>query len=171
MTIHTRKSLITAYLAVRSGPDGTYGGYLPEADAYNVALHQHHKQVLDGLERLFGLRLDLSGLTFDHKILFMLFSSTATSYLALRTPWSGYLEAGLLHRKLQATGATGDRVTVASERIHALTEELRREHLTILDALTKEFLDERASAEFTSADLLAIGVDDSPPDPSDFPDA
>ncbi|GAB3660051.1 hypothetical protein GCM10027589_21530 [Actinocorallia lasiicapitis] len=75
-------------------------------------------------------------MTFDHRVLFRLFSSAAESFLGIRTPWSGYLEAGLLHQKLKQTGVTG----------------------------------ERGGAEFSSSDLLAISVNDTPPNPADFSD-
>ena len=89
--------------------------------------------------------------------------------LALRTPWSDFLEAGLLVKKVEQAGQDGQRVMTASSRIETLVRELRQEHLDILDALTAIMLGDRAELTFSGADLRAIGVDDTAPSPADYP--
>lgn len=160
--MYNRRDLVHAYLGAQ---DRGFGGYYAESPTFNAALKAYHAALLDGLERLFGLRLRPEGAG----VLFMLFTSTANSLLALRTPWSGFLEAGLLVRKVDEAGAEGQRVMVASERIDALTVESRETHLEMLDALVAAMLGEHASLTFGPADLRAIGVDDARPLAADYP--
>ena len=160
-----RSALIEAYLATR--PGDRYGGYYQESSGYNAALRAHHEAMLGGLERLFGMRID------RHEVpdlaLFMLFQATARSMLALTTPWSGFLEAGLLHKRLDATGEPGVRVMAASHRIETRAGESRRDHLLILDELLAVFLGDRAGLTFTAADLRDVGVDPEPPSTEEYP--
>jgi hypothetical protein len=168
-TRYDRMALVRAYLHARAEPADGIGGYrLDDEDGYNEALRAHHRTVLAGLEELFHLRLNSAALEdFNDKVFFMLFSSTAASFLSVRTPWSGFLEAGLLLQRLEKAGETGERVDRASHRIERLRDDLREAHLEILDALVACFLRERAHLTFTSADLRALGVDDNPPDHRD----
>jgi hypothetical protein len=163
--LYDRRDLVRVYLGAQ---DRGFGGYYPESSAYNAALKAHYEAMLRGLERLFGLRLDADGVGFGNRVLFMLFSATAHSLLALRTPWSGFLEASLVVRKVEEAGTEGVRVMAASERIEALTAESRETHLEMLDALATAMLGERAGLTFDPADLRAIGVDDTKPDPADY---
>jgi hypothetical protein len=98
-----------------------------------------------------------------------LFASTADSLLALRTPWSGFLEAGLLVRKVEEAGQHGVNIMTASERIDTLVAESRLHHLEMLDALVAAMLGDRADLAFSQADLHAIGIDDVEPGPADYP--
>ncbi|SCL58702.1 hypothetical protein GA0070606_2983 [Micromonospora citrea] len=165
--MYDRRDLVHAYLAAQGG---RFGGYRPESSAYNAALKAHHTAMLDGLQQLFGLRLHADGGgSFTHRVLFRLFSATADSFLALRTPWSNFLEAGLLVRMVEEAGAEGERVMAASQRVDALTAESRETHLEMLDALVAVLLGDRAVLTFSPADLRAIGVDDTMPSPSDHP--
>ncbi|MEV0136744.1 hypothetical protein AB0H83_51015 [Dactylosporangium sp. NPDC050688] len=125
--------------------------------------------MLGGLEQLFGLRLDRQQITFDNRVLFRLFFSTAASLLALRTPWSDFLEAGLLVKKVEQAGPDGQRVMTASHRIETLTDEALQAHLEMLDALAAIMLGDRAELTFSREDLQAIGVDDTAPSPADYP--
>ncbi|GAB3841460.1 hypothetical protein ACFPIJ_43855 [Dactylosporangium cerinum] len=161
--MYSRRQLIDAYLGARG-----YDDRHDESSAFNAALREHHSAVLHGLERLFGLRLDRHRTeTFDHRVLLMLFSSTAASVLALRTPWSNFLEAGLLIMKVEQAGPPGARVMAESARINTLTAESRQAHLAILDDLAAIMLGDRAELTFTPAELQAMGVDDTPPSPAD----
>lgn len=165
--MYDRQDLVRAYLGAQGRG---FGGYCPESSIFNAALKTYHAAMLGGLERLFGLLLRPEGVgTFDGRALFMLFSSTADSLLALRTPWSGFLEAGLLVRKVEEAGQHGARVLAASQRIDTLVAESTQTHLELLDALVAAMLGDRADLTFTQADLRAIGVDDAPPSPTDYP--
>ncbi|GIF38237.1 hypothetical protein [Actinoplanes xinjiangensis] len=160
-----RRDLIDAFLATREGE--RYGGYYPESSDYNAALRAHQEAMLDGLQRLYGVRLSREDA--PDRVLFVLFQSTARSLLSLTTPWSGFLEAGLLLQRLEATGATGARVMAASDRIWSRNDESREDHLLILDELLIVFLGDRADCTFTAADLIAAGVDPTPPSTDDHP--
>jgi hypothetical protein len=161
-----RRDLVRIYLGAQ---DRGFGGYYPELSTFNAALKAHFTAMLDGLQQLFGLRLHPDGVgTVNNRVLFMLFAATADSFLALRTPWSGFLEAGLLVRKIDEAGPDGQRVMAASQRIDALTAESRAIHLEMLDALVTAMLGDRAELTFSSADLQAIGVDDAKPR-ADYP--
>ncbi len=165
--MYGRKDLVRAYLGAQ---DRGFGDYRPESSSFNAALKLHYATMLDGLERLFRLRLDADRAgSFRNRALFMLFRSTTDALLALRTPWSGFLEAGLVVKTVQEAGPDGERIMAASERIDALTAESRDAQLEILDALVAIMLDDRADLTFDRADLRAVGVDDTPPDPADYP--
>jgi hypothetical protein len=165
--MYDRRDLVRVYLAAQQRG---FGGYDPESSAYNAALKAHYAAMLDGLQQLFGLRLHEDGVdTLTHRVLFRLFTSTADSFFALRTPWPGFLDAGLLIRKVEEAGAEGERVMAASQRIDALTAESRETHLEILDALVAVMLGDRADRTFITADLRAIGVDDEKPNTMDDP--
>lgn len=101
-----RRELAQAYLAAQG--DERFGGYRVESSAYNQALEAHHRARLAGLEQLFGIQLTHEGMpSLDARAMFMLFRSTAQSFLAITTPGSRFLEAGLLHRALDRAGRTG----------------------------------------------------------------
>jgi hypothetical protein len=165
--MYDRRDLVRVYLAAQ---ERGFGGYRPDSSAYNAALKVHYTAMLDGLQRLFGLRLHEDAVdSLTHRVRFRLFSSTADSFFALRTPWSRFLEAGLLIRKIEEAGAEGERVMAASRRIDALTAESRESHLEMLDALVAMMLGDRAELTFSPADLRAIGVDDTEPNTTDHP--
>jgi tRNA U34 5-methylaminomethyl-2-thiouridine-forming methyltransferase MnmC len=108
---YDRRTLAEAYLLAQASEGDANSGYRQERSAYNTALRVHRQRVLAALETLFGLTLDMrsASSTPGGAALFMLFNSTVRSCLALRTPWSDYLEAGLLHRRLAEVGGAGVR--------------------------------------------------------------
>lgn len=129
---YDRSDLVRVFLA---GQRQGFGGYYLESEAFNQALERHYQSVLGGLETLYGLRLSPDGVgSFANKVIFTLFRTTAQSFLAIRTPWSGVIEAGLIDQKLEDAGPAGERVLAASSRIFDLAEDARRTHLEMLDA-------------------------------------
>lgn len=165
--MYGRRHLVEMYLGAQ---DRGFGGYYPESSAFNAALKAYYVSMLGGLERLFSLRLDARHLdTFDNRVLFRLFASTARSLLVLRTPWSGFLESSLLVTKVEEAGTEGQRVMELSRRVDVLASESRQAHLEILDALVAIMLGDRAEQTFSRADLSAIGVNDTEPSPWDYP--
>ena len=164
--MYNRRDLVRVYLGAQ---DRGFGGYYPESSTFNAALKAHYTVMLDGLQQLFGLHLYPRGAALNSRALLMLFSATANSFLALHTPWSGFLEGGLLIRKIEEAGEPGQRVIAASDRIDALTVESRETHLEMLDALVTAMLGDRAELTFSPADLRGIGVDDAKPSPVDYP--
>jgi len=168
---YDRAALVRCHLHVHADPRSGFGDYDREGDAFNAALLEYQQGLLSALEQLFGATLDLRRAAgFDQRVLLMLFSSTMRSYLGARTPWSGFQEAGLLITRLEATGAVGQRVNEASRTIEEAHKASQSAHLDILDALATHVLGAQADTTFDSADLLAIGFNDSTyPRASDYP--
>lgn len=165
--MYGRRDLVEVYLGAQ---DRGFGGYYAESSTFNAALKAYYVAMLDGLQQLFGLRLHSDDLgSFNHRVLFRLFSATADSFLAQRTPWSSFLEAGLLIQKIDEAGPDGERVMAASQRIDAIIAESRQTHLEMLDAILTVMLGVRAELAFSSADLRALGVDDAKPSPTAYP--
>lgn len=169
---YDRSDLVRAYLAVHASPGSRVGGYEQERDEYNEAVRAYHRGLLAALQAQFEVELDIMrAVGTDAKVLLMLFRSTADSYLAARTPWSRYLEAGLLINRLEAAGEAGERVPAASRWIEELHTESQAQHLEILDALVGRLLGDRAELVVSSETLLAAGFDPaSHPRSSDYPD-
>ncbi|WP_253774489.1 hypothetical protein [Goodfellowiella coeruleoviolacea] len=154
---YDRRALVVAHLDAH--PDKTHSW----SGRYEAVLREHHQRLLDGLQRLFGFSLDREGWPADAAALAMLFRGTVDSCLALRTPGSGFLEGGLIIGKLENAGQRGEHVLTALHRIHDLTEQSRQAHLDILATLVDLAFGAPAQRVVTSADLRAIGVDDTPP--------
>jgi hypothetical protein len=153
---YDRRAFAQAFLDAH--PDAKRGYYYNEQ--YNAALREHRQRVLDGLQELFGLRLERGGVPGGQAALFMLFRTTASSYVKITGPGEGVGEAGLLYRQLAETGAQ-QHVLGGLERITACNDRSRDAHLDVMETLIDVFLGERAGATFTSADLAALGVDDT----------
>ncbi|MFI0940784.1 hypothetical protein [Streptomyces sp. NPDC021020] len=168
---YDRSALVDCRLHVLAGPASGFGDYSRGGEAFNEALAAYWAELEAALERRFGATLVSSRATdFDARVLLMLFGSTAHSYLAIRTPWSDYLEVGLLVQKLDGAGPAGTRVRAASDRIEEAAKTSRAAHREMLDTLAGHVLGDRADTVVTSADLLADGFDDTRrPDPADFP--
>ncbi|MBB5807392.1 hypothetical protein F4560_007160 [Saccharothrix ecbatanensis] len=155
MITYDRRAFAKAFLDAH--PDAKDGYYYSQP--YNTALREHRQRVLDGLQNLFGVTLDFDGVP-DHKPLFMLFRSTANSYLKITAPGDGFGEAGLIYRQLAEAGVE-QRVDGALGEIRACNDRSREAHLDVLETLIAAFLGDRAGTTVTSADLAAIGVDDT----------
>jgi hypothetical protein len=168
---YDRGKLIDVYLAVQAG-DGARFGYQIECDEYNDALREYYRGLLTALERLFAVEFDRRRAeSFNAKVFLMPFHGTVNSLLAARTPWSGFIEGGLIIKRLEESGAPGARFLATSDRIERLHTESRAAHLEALDAIVEILLGDRADSVFESADVLAAGFDDSArPDAADFPD-
>lgn len=159
---YDRAAYVRCRLHVIAGPDSGYGEYAGEGTEFRHALAGYFAGLERALERRFGQTLDLArAAPTANRALLMLFRSTAASHLALRTPWSGYLEAGLLVKRLEAAGPAGEQVLAASGRIEEAVASARRDHLHMLDTLAAIVLADRADAAFTSEDLRADGFDDT----------
>ncbi|MCC8247953.1 hypothetical protein [Saccharothrix luteola] len=98
----------------------------------------------------------------------MLFRTTASSYVKITGPGEGFGEAGLILKQLAQAGVE-QQVHDALNRITACNDQSRDAHLDVMETLMEVFLGDRAGATFTSADLAAIGVDDTAgPNSSDY---
>lgn len=156
MITYDRRALVEAYLD--ADPKSRRGFY--ESTAYNAALREHQLKVLGGLQELFGVVLDFGALPHDRAALFMLFRATAASMLAITSPGRGTGEAGLIYRQLADAGVD-EQVQAGLARIIEANEQSAAAHLDVMDTLIGVLLGDRADATFTSADLAAIGVDDT----------
>ncbi|MER5266329.1 hypothetical protein ABTZ99_29985 [Actinosynnema sp. NPDC002837] len=164
MITYDRRAFVQAFLDAH--PDAKQGYYA--SNAFNAALREHRLRVLDGLQRLFGLTLEHDRVPRDQAALFMLFRTTASSYVKITAPGEGMAEAGLLYRQLAGTPAQRH-VLDGLHRIAACNDRSRDAHLDVLESLVEVFLGDRAGTTVTSADLAAIGVDDTAgPNSSDF---
>ncbi|MFF3564008.1 hypothetical protein ACFYXS_28570 [Streptomyces sp. NPDC002574] len=160
--MYDRDAFIRCRLHVLAGPASGFGDYEPEDDDVNSALSAYYQGLEAALEQRFEAVLDARrAADSGTRTLLMLFGSTARSYLSIRTPWSGYLEAGLLVRRVEQIGPGGERILEASRRIEESVALSRDAHLEILDAIAAHVLGARSEAVFTSADLLAAGFDDT----------
>ena len=73
--------------------------------------------------------------SFDQEVLWGLFQNTLDSLLQITNPWDGYLEAGLVHRKLEECGEAGRTVDRASRVIGEANKASEAVHREILYAL------------------------------------
>jgi len=146
---YTYKVLINAYV------------YTQRNDFFHADFKDYYTSLVGALEEIFTVKLcnvDTSSL--DRKVLWGLFTETVHSLLKIGTPWSGYLEAGLLVKKLQDAGDAGKAVFAASERINVATAESELAHYEMLHHLFIAMFGERQQV-LTSEDLLKQGFDDA----------
>ena len=164
MNTYDRRAFARAYAdAQRTRVDGIDG----ERVGYAGALKEHRAALLAGLERLFDLRLDMDSLPSGTKALFMLFRGTVRSYVDIKGPGDGFLEAGLLHKAMENAGID-EAVGRDLDSIRALNEQSRTTHLDILTTLLGAMLGDNADRVVSEADLRAIGVNPIPPNPNDY---
>jgi hypothetical protein len=91
---------------------------------------------------------------------YMLFTATVRSLLALRTPWSSCMEAGLIIRRLEEAGTIGQDILATSQQIDHSVQQNRLLHEKMLLQLLEYMYGERPMT-FTSEDLFNKGFDDS----------
>jgi hypothetical protein len=146
------------------GDEDSESGFLLGHESYSAATKVHYQQVLAGLQDLYGFTWDSPdpGLPVAHHAFHMLFKSFTRSYHRTVQPVARYGEAGLLIRQLQKAGQW-ESFKAASDRIEQSRKQSAEAHLDILTGLLTAALGERSAKVFTSADLLAIGIDDTPP--------
>ena len=94
----------------------------------------YYTSLLDALQGLFGIRLSREGLSFDQKVLWSLFQNTVGSLLQIANPWDWYLEAGLVHKKLEESGEAGRAVDRASRAIGDANKASEAAHREVLYA-------------------------------------
>jgi hypothetical protein len=161
---YDRRAFVEAYLDAH--PKSQRGHYA--SNAHSAALREHQLRVLGGLQELFGVVLEAGSFPQEHVGLFVLFRGTASSLLAITSPGEGAAEAGLLYRQLAAAGVD-EQVQAGLGRIIECNEQSRAAHLDVMETLLAVLLGDRADATFTSADLAAVGVDDTAgPNPADY---
>lgn len=134
--------------------------YTQRKDFVHSDFTTYYAALLEALQRLFGIRFSRDDLRFTQKVLWMLFQSTVRSLLQITSPWDGYLEAGLLHKKLEESGEPGgivDRASAVIFEANKASEAARRE---ILYALFQAIFGE-CQQVVSSEHLCKAGFDDS----------
>jgi hypothetical protein len=144
--------------------------YTKRKDFVHSDFTNYYAYLLEALQAHFGIRLSHESLSFDQRVLWSLFDNTVGSLLQITSPWDGYLEAGLLHRKLESSGEPGKVVEQASAVIHQANTASEAAHREIMYALFQAIFGE-CQRVVTSEELRAAGFDDSQePSISDYYD-
>ena len=120
----------------------------------------YYKGLLAALEAQFGFRMSDVDLSFNQRVLWGLFNNTLRSLLEVGTPWDWYLEASLLHRKIEESGEPDREVMAATERIFQATSASTAAHYEMLDALFRAIFG-TVDRVVTSEELAVAGFDDS----------
>lgn len=134
--------------------------YSQRKDFVHSDFTTYYTALLEALQELFGIRLSREGLSFDQRVLWSLFQNTVGSLLRITNPWAGYLETGLLHKKLEESGEPGRTVDRASRVISEANQASEGAHREILYALFRAIFDE-CDRVVTSEELREAGFDDS----------
>lgn len=164
------RAVAEAHLLAQASENDFFGGYCYGKSALNAALREHRQQLSAGLQQLFGISLaEPATVPILHRLVLRQIDNTVRSCLALRTPMSGYLEGGLLIRTFREAGDAGQRVLESAEQIARLAKQSYEAHLDSLEALFELLAGEHTDRRLTREDLLAIGVDDTPPSTLDYP--
>ena len=134
--------------------------YTQRKDFVHSDFTAYYAGLLEALQKLFGIRLSHDDLSLGQRMLWGLFQSTVESLLQITSPWAGYLEAGLLHKKLEESGEPGNVVYRASAAIGEANKASEAAHREILYALFLTIFGE-CQRVVTSEELHESGFDDS----------
>ncbi len=120
----------------------------------------YYNGLLQALQRAFGIQLTQEGISSRQRSLWGLFENTVLSLHQITSPWSGYLEAGLLLSKLDESGEPGQAAHRASAVIHKANADSESAHHEMLHALFVAIYGE-CHQVVTSEELIVAGFDDS----------
>jgi hypothetical protein len=134
--------------------------YTKRSDFVHPDFGAYYGGLLASLERLFGLRLAGDELSQRQRALWMLFNSTVRSFLQISTPWDGFLETGLLLRRLEESGEAGNIVERSSASIVEAAKVSQAAHREMLQSLFVAIFGE-SQRVVTSEELRQSGFDDS----------
>ena len=118
----------------------------------------HYSGLLTQLEQLF--EVDFASPPSSGLALWILFQATIASYLSLRTPWSGFLEVGLIVKKIRDLGSQGEKILPQITQIEEVTQTSQELHLHLLSDLFECIYGKR-DLVVTSQDLAARSFDTS----------
>ncbi len=119
----------------------------------------YYQGLLETLESIFGMKIS-KGDDSSSLAIWMLFRSTADSYLSIRTPWSYFIEAGIIGGHLDRKEDLARETHRLSHDLEDLARTSRQKHLALLHNLFHHLYGETDKV-FTSLDLLKNGFDDS----------
>ena len=134
--------------------------YTRRRDFIHRDFEEYYSGLLQALERDFGIRMSGETLTFDQRVVWSLFVNTVGSLLSVQTPWSDYLETGLLITKLEGAGELGQAILESSRAIAGAARVSTDAHRAMLDALFV-LVHGKVDRVVTSEDLQRAGFDDS----------
>lgn len=168
-TRYDRSVLLTAYLDAVQAFSSLEWMTKPEAQTENAdwlpdAIARANSRIayFAGLEKLFGADLGLpdplsgSGEVHDRvRQRFLL--RAARDYDAIRTPFDGYMEAGLLVKALEGVGIW-DAVSDCAARMQGPAATLREQYLELLDIVLSGLLGEQADAVYELDDPAAVAI-------------
>lgn len=144
--------------------------YSQRRDYVHPDFGKYYTSLLHALEKQFGIRLAHDPLSGRKLALWSLFHNTVSSLLQIRTPWSDYLEAGLIVSTLESSGEAGRTVMEQSARIDQSVAQSESAHRGMLHALFVAIFGP-VDRVVTSEDLRRDGFDDSKePDLADYDD-
>ncbi|MET0235622.1 MAG: hypothetical protein ABW224_13335 [Kibdelosporangium sp.] len=150
---------------VDAQPDGE-SGFMPGHASYSAAMKVHHQQILAGLQDLFEFAPDSPERSTGQLAFLGLFRDLVASYHRIMQPVTRHAETGPLTRQLEDAGQR-EMYSAGMARIDQARQLSAEAHLDVMAGLLANLLDGQAAKVFTSADLRAIGIDDTPPDPDD----
>jgi hypothetical protein len=134
--------------------------YTQRKDFVHSDFATYYAFLVDALQGLFGIRLSREGLSFDQEVLWGLFQNTVGSLLQITNPWDRYLEAGLVHKKLEESGEAGRTVDRANRVIGEANKASEAAHREILYSLFRPIFGE-CDRVVTSEQVPEAGFDDS----------
>ena len=134
--------------------------YTQRKDFVHPDFTTYYSSLLDALQKQFGIRMSHEGLALPQGVYWMLFKGTVRSLLQIRNPWDDFLEAGLVHKKLDESGELGRVVDRASAVIAEANKASEAAHREMLDALFHAIFG-RCDRVLTSEELREAGFDDS----------
>jgi hypothetical protein len=134
--------------------------YTQRKDFVHSDFTNYYVSLLVALQTHFDIRLSREGLSFDQKVLWMLFESTVRSLLHITNQWAEFLDESLLHTKLEQSGLPGRIVNSAGAAIYEANKASEAAHREILCALFQAIFGE-CPRVLTSEELREAGFDDS----------
>jgi hypothetical protein len=144
--------------------------YTQRVDFVHSDFTTYYASLLKVLQSHFGIQMSPEGLAFPQVLWWMLFQSTVRSFLKITNPWASYLDATLLHKKLEENGELGRSVDRASAAIFEANKMSEAAHRELLNVLFEAIFGE-CHKVVTSEELLANGFDDSEePDTANYYD-
>ncbi len=134
--------------------------YTQRKDFIHSDFTTYYTSLLECLQKQFGIRLSNIGLPLRQKVFWMLFQSTVRSLLQITSPWADYVEASLLHKRLEEDRELGRIVNQASAVIDQANDASETAHREMLYALFQAIFGE-CPRIVTSEELRDAGFDDS----------
>ena len=120
----------------------------------------YYNRLFRALQKEFGIEVSDRNLSREKSPLWGLLNNTIRSLLRISHPFSSYLEAGLVHKRLSETEKTGELVTDLMNRITTANSESETAHREMIRALFEELFG-KVDIIVTSEQLRANGFEDS----------